>query len=328
MTNYTYCSNFKKYMIDFLEVKRSAGYEYISAELILRRFDRFCFSKFPSETVLSEEIACTWATKKESEALETFKNKVTLIRQFAKYIISTGNYAYVVPKSFIPRIPEHCSYIYTSDDLKRFFSTVDNKNYKSRFKYTYYTLPVLFRVLYCCGLRISEVLNLKVKDVDLENGILSIYKTKNNNDRLVPINEFLTTLCKEYSEKMHKYSTDNNPFFYNKQYDLKFSYQTLEDLFQQIINNSNITNSKDHNGARIHAFRHTFAINCFNKWILENKDLSAYQAFLKTYMGHSSFDETTYYLKLTKSMFQNITDKSEVYLKDAIPSIGGDWSEK
>ncbi len=45
-------------------------------------------------------------------------------------------------------------------------------------------------------------------------------------------------------------------------------------------------------------------------------------------MGHSSFDGTTYYLKLTKSMFQDITDKSEVYLKDAIPSIGGVWSEK
>lgn len=82
------------------------------------------------------------------------------------------------------------------------------------------------------------------------------------------------------------------------------------------------------NNPRIHDFRHTFAINFLKKFISENKDLNAYLPILKTYMEHSKFKSTEYYLKLTNDMFPDILLRFNSYIEDAIPDIGGEGYEK
>lgn len=78
---------------------------------------------------------------------------------------------------------------------------------------------------------------------------------------------------------------------------------------------------------RIHDFRHTFAVNCLKKFVNEGKDLTAYLPILKTYMGHSKFKSTEYYLKLTNDMFPDILEKVNSYTGKAIPRIGGSYEE-
>ena len=50
-------------------------------------------------------------------------------------------------------------------------------------------LPVIFRILYGCGLRVSEVCNLKFQDVNLDAGILTIHEPKNGCDRYIPLSD-------------------------------------------------------------------------------------------------------------------------------------------
>ena len=71
-----------------------------------------------------------------------------------------------------------------------------------------------------------------------------------------------------------------------------------------------------------------FGVNCLKKFINEEKDLSTYLPILKTYMGHSKFISTEYYLKLTNDMFPDILTKFNAYIGNAIPDIGGDFNEK
>ena len=71
-----------------------------------------------------------------------------------------------------------------------------------------------------------------------------------------------------------------------------------------------------------------FGVNCLKKFIKEEKDLPAYLPILKTYMGHSKFISTEYYLKLTNDMFPDIVNKFDSYIGNAIPDIGGDFDEK
>lgn len=51
---------------------------------------------------------------------------------------------------------------------------------------------VIFRLLYCCGLRMSEVRSLHTDDVDLDHGILRIMQSKGQKDRMVYLSEDLT----------------------------------------------------------------------------------------------------------------------------------------
>ena len=55
-------------------------------------------------------------------------------------------------------------------------------------------------------MRISEALNLKLNDVNLSEGIITLHQEKNNKDRLIPMADGLTKRLKQYIEIFHKFS--------------------------------------------------------------------------------------------------------------------------
>lgn len=66
--------------------------------------------------------------------------------------------------------------------------------------YRHHIMPVIFRMIYICGLRPSEARLLKVADVDLENDILTINHSKKDNSRLVPMSDLLAECCRSFSQ--------------------------------------------------------------------------------------------------------------------------------
>ena len=78
---------------------------------------------------------------------------------------------------------------------------------------------------------------------------------------------------------------------------------------------------------RLDFIRHTFACHCLKKWAIQGKDLSVYLPVLKTYLGHDSFEETAYYLRMTADVFPDISIKLEGSYPDIIPRLEGDTDE-
>jgi hypothetical protein len=59
------------------------------------------------------------------------------------------------------------------------------------------------------------------------------------------------------------------------------------------------------------------------QWVGQEKDLAAYLPVLKTYLGHDSFAETAYYLRLTADVFPDLTLKLEGQYPEMIPTLEG-----
>ncbi len=59
-------------------------------------------------------------------------------------------------------------------------------------------MPVLFRLIYTCGLRASEALRLKISDVDLELGMMTIFGAKGDKDRMVGISDSMLEFMRGY----------------------------------------------------------------------------------------------------------------------------------
>lgn len=87
---------------------------------------------------------------------------------------------------------------FTKDEIERLFSAVDCTKESSESPLRHLVMPVLFRLLYTCGLRVSEALHLKVADVDLDAGVLAIYGAKGDKERLVGISDSMLTYMKSY----------------------------------------------------------------------------------------------------------------------------------
>lgn len=321
MKSYILKSNFKDDINNFLNLKHSTGYKYTTSQILIEQFDNFCYSNYREKDTLDEEITLSWAKARKDESASSIQNRIVVVREFAKYLLSLNKSAYVIPTTYIPKKSKYKSYIYSNNELEKIFDVIDNKKFKCTYKTSYIVFPVLFRIFYGCGLRISEALNLKIKDVDLRNGIIAVYESKNDNDRLVPISDNLKSIIIEYTNKMHKNSYSTDYFFYLKNSKTPIIKSTLRFAFARIMKSACIEKNKNIN-PRIHDFRHTFAVNCLKKFIKENKDLTVYLPILKTYMGHSKFINTEYYLKLTNDMYPDILEKVNLYINGAIPRIG------
>ena len=63
--------------------------------------------------------------------------------------------------------------------------------------------PAILRIQYGCGLRISETLGLRMKDVDMDKNILHVINAKNNKDRDIPVSDSVMEYIKWYGRKTH-----------------------------------------------------------------------------------------------------------------------------
>jgi integrase len=324
MNNIIYKSHFKKHIQNYIELKQAVGYKYDAEAKHLQRFDKFILAKYPDTTILSKEIVLAWCSKKSYEAQANQCSRASIIRQFGKYLDSIGITSYIIPKNYYPAAKQYIPYIYTVDELKMFFAETDKCRYSCEFPYRHLIMPVIFRMIYMCGLRASEARLLKVSDVDLEQGVLTIHQSKNDISRLVPMPDLLTNRCRKFSKKVHLHSAAENYYFPA----LNGKPMTIVHLyhnFRRFLWRAKISHGGRGRGPRVHDLRHAYAVHCLKKWSEQEKDLAVYLPILRTYMGHDSFEETAYYLRLTADVFPEITLKIETRYPGIIPELeGGD----
>ena len=322
MTDIVYNGPFGKYIKNYVELKQSVGYKYITEDAHLKRFDTFTLEKYSSVTMLTKEIVLDWCSKKPYEAQANQCSRASIIRQFSRYIDSIGVEAYIIPKGYYPKERQYMPHIYTNEELKRFFSETEKCHYSSFFPYRHLIMPIFFRMIYTCGLRVSEARLLKVGDVDLDAGILTINHSKKDNSRLVPITDSLLKRCIKYAETVHMRSKPGEYYFPA----LDGKPMTIGNVyknFRKFLWGAGISHGGRGYGPRIHDFRHSFCVHCLKKWSLAGKDLMVYLPILRTYLGHDSFKETACYLRLTADVFPDITLKLETLYPDLIPELEG-----
>lgn len=148
---------------------------------------------------------------------------------------------------------------------------------------------VLFSMMLECGLRISEVANLKNEDI-LENQII-IRNGKNNKDRALAITPIMKKQMIKYDRlKKNRYKTDDYQYYFVSYQRGKLSEKSIWDIMQRIKEQMDIRNVVRFSG---HTLRHTYA----HMQMRNGMDIYT----LSKNMGHSSVTMTQNYLQTLKS---------------------------
>jgi integrase/recombinase XerD len=313
--------NFKPYIEGLVEQKRAIGYPYDTSAQKLKAFGVFCLDNYPDETVLTKKIAMHWAEKRQDEHINGLLRRITPIRQLAKYMNRLGIDAYIIPPGIPGKQTRYVPHFFTDQELQAFFAEIDKcalSPYSPPARHL--VIPVFFRVLYCCGLRSSEARLLKVEDVDLETGKLTIRQSKGNKDRNVMLSEEVLNLCRIYHTKVSRIFPDRVGFFPN-QCGKYYNHSLIDHWFHLFWDKTGITNISSGNPPRVHDFRHTFAVKRLNLWVQEGKDLNAYLPYLSMYLGHAHLTETDYYLHFVPEFFPLFKEKTREKCANLIPEV-------
>ena len=314
-------SAFSPFISGLIEQKRAMGYKYEGEVGILKRFDAFCLEHCPEKTSLDQELVCAWATRRPSEHPATLQGRVTPVKELAKYMVRLAHEAYVLPKGMLPKVPRYVPYIYSNNELKKIFEQTDRCHYCAEVPYRHLVMPVFFRLLYSCGMRATEARLLKVGDVDLNTGVITVVNTKLDKHRQLPVSDEMFQRVDAYSQTVHTTSVGDDWFFPG--YEGKpMTLGNVEKNLRRFLWQARISHGGRGKGPRVHDLRTTFAVHCLRRWVLEDKDLHAYLPVLQAYLGHSSFGDTAYYLHLTAELFPDIIEKSTALFGDIIPEAG------
>ena len=305
-------------MEKFLQEKHVCGYAYREQTRILRDLDKLLVQAGLTTHELPRSIAREWLAKKSHESAGTQQLRITLVRQFSRFLLRLGHSAYVPdstlaarnPSTFVPRM-------LTDEELRKFFQAVDRLEPTARSPLRHLIMPEVFRLLHGCGFRVSEVLKLRVRDVDLNQGIITVRHGKFRKDRLVPPALSLVKRLRKYAAHFEKRPPD--AIFFPGPSGGPFSLRTVYPLFRKLLLQCGISHGGRGKGPRIHDARHLFAVRALRRWYRDGADLDAKLPLLATYLGHQNLSGTQRYLHLTAELFPEITARADVAFGDVIP---------
>jgi len=147
----------------------------------------------------------------------------------------------------------------------------------------------MLSLIYACGLRRSELLNLKIEDVDSKRHMLIIRNAKGYKDRQVPISDKTIEMLREY----YKMYRPKVWLFEGQKEGEKYSEQSLQSVLKQAVSKSNIRKP-----VTLHWLRHSYATH-----LLESgTDLR----FIQELLGHKSSKTTEIYTHVTEKSLQKI----------------------
>src|SRR2546427_12658980 len=238
----------------FLQEKHTCGYAYHEPIRILHRFDEFLVREGLATLELPRSIVRNWLAKKPHESAATQQQRITIVRQFTTFLLRAGYPAYVPDSTLSVRKSTFVSRMLTDEELRKFFHAVDALEPTARSPLRHRVMPEIFRLLYGCGFRVNEVLKLRVRDVDLDQGIITVRQGKFRKDRLVPPALSLVNRLRTYAGYFENRPPD--AIFFPAPAGGSFRVWTVYRWFRERLVRCGIPHAGRGKRPRIHDFRH------------------------------------------------------------------------
>ncbi len=179
------------------------------------------------------------------------------------------------------KVPEKLPVVLTKEEVKKLFNAIENNKHR-----------LMIELMYGAGLRASELLNLKIKDFDIDKKYGFVKHGKGNKDRLFILPGKLIDWIKEIINKENL--PDESYLFISNRRE-KYNIRTLQQIIRKASRKAGLKNYKE---VHPHTLRHSFATH-----LIENGyDVSAIQSLL----GHKSPETTMIYVHMASPNMINI----------------------
>ena len=206
---------------------------------------------------------------KESKSVSVLKQRIGAIKKFYQFVVRQPlKFKYIEyprKQKLIPRVINH-------EDIVSKLNRIKNLKHKA-----------ILSLAYCCGLRVSEVVNLKIEHINGRERVILVSQSKGNKDRYVPVSDGVLSVLRAYFGEVRP-----KVYLFNGVNSLKYSVASCQKLFKKYID---VKHS-------FHHLRHSSLTT-----MLENgTDLRV----LQTIAGHSSPSTTAIYTHVSHKFLQQV----------------------
>lgn len=305
----------EQFIHQYIAYRKSLGEKFRTNEVMLKAFYKSVGANLLIESVTENAINNFLYSTSKSVTSGWFCRHTALLG-FYKYALAR-NYITTIPlPKVLPKRPEpFVPYIYSRKELKNIFDCGLTYQKNQSFVKPYMVRNILI-LTYAIGLRLHETLEIKLEDIDLDNRVITVKESKFYKSRLLPFNDQLANIIREYLlwRKLYGYPQNMGAYLFVGSGNDIFKIDTMRGIFERIRTEAGIKRAdKATFQPRIHDLRHTFAVNRLISWYQQNKDVQQLLPILSTYLGHTHLAHTTVYLSMTNDLLKEANIRFEKY---------------
>jgi site-specific recombinase XerD len=268
--------NIGKYIEMYSEDLRFKNYAKSSIENYCSQVSLFLFAfekvaTKPSE--INEKQIKEWLM--EAKTINSRKHRISAVKLF---YIHTIKQALKFKHIEYPRSEQKLPQPLSEAEVRLLFKHCDNLKHKA-----------ILGLLFMCGMRVGEVINLKPENIDRFNMVIKVIGGKGNKDRIVPMSEDLLKLLETYYRQYKP-----KEYMFNGQFTNQYSDRSVNEFMKQIGVKAGIKKN-----LHSHLGRHS----CFSQMLSNGIDM----AVIQSVAGHQNIKTTQIYAKVTSSLIHKTT---------------------
>ncbi|HTN05119.1 tyrosine-type recombinase/integrase [Agriterribacter sp.] len=218
-----------------------------------------------------------FAMEKQGISENTAHSRLNALKFYFEQVLSKDKFFWEIPR---PKKPLLLPRLLNETELTRLFNALSNKKHKA----------MLFTA-YSSGLRVSEIVNLKISDIDSGRMQILVRHAKGKKDRYVNLSPLLLDILRQY---ITTYKPGPRVYLFESEQTLTaYPTRTVQQIFSNAKHNAGIRKE-----VGIHSLRHSFATHLLDK----GTDIR----YIKDLLGHFNIKTTERYLHVSKKQLVNI----------------------
>lgn len=207
----------------------------------------------------------------------TLHSRINALKFFYEKLLGREQFFWEIPR---PKKPLQLPKLLNEEELARLFNALTNKKHKA-----------LLFTAYSAGLRVSELVQLRLADIDSERMMIHVREAKGKKDRMVNLSPVLLDILRSYLREVQPRPKEF--LFESEQTGTAYPTRTVQQIFANAKRKAQIRKE-----VGIHSLRHSFATHLLEK----GTDIR----YIKDLLGHFNIKTTERYLHVSRRKLVNI----------------------
>lgn len=226
--------------------------------------------------------------EKEGLKENTVHSRINALKFYFEQVLHREQFFFEIPR---PKKPWLLPRLFSQAEITAIIKAVDNIKHR-----------VLLMLAYSAGLRVSEVVSIKTRNIDSNRMCILVERAKGKKDRIVALSPLLLIMLREYYKEC---KPDKNGYLFEGQYEgHPYSTRSLQLILERAKNRAGVLKK-----GSIHALRHSFATHLLDK----GTDVTMIMKLL----GHNDIKTTLRYL--------HVTNRDMLHIMSPLDDLGLDF---
>lgn len=295
---------------EYLALRRGLGYALRQEGRMLASFvgdlDR------RGATRVTVDTALTWATAPAGASPTWWAKRLSVVRGFARYLQTLDADTEVPPAGLLTRRDDRATpYLYSPAEIAALIGAASCLGHELRAA----TFTTLVGLMAATGLRTGEAMRLDRDNVALDDGVVTVHRSKHGKSRLVPVHPSTTEALRGYADRRDELCPrPSTPAFFLSGAGTRLNHTNTSTTFAGLRETAGIVTPPGRRPARLYDLRHSFAVATLVAWHEEGVDVQRRLPALSSYLGHDKPSATYWYLEAAPELMALAAARLEGHL--------------